>query len=49
MMANNDQLGPTESGSGKAQYMQPAANMATSAGQRGSRTILAVMSVARAV
>src|SRR5215469_16086169 len=35
--ASNSQLGPTDNGSGKARYTPAAANMATNAGQRGSR------------
>ncbi|GAC1661485.1 MAG: hypothetical protein NVS9B4_13810 [Candidatus Acidiferrum sp.] len=38
VMASNIQPGPTERGSGKAQYKEAAANMATKAGQRGSST-----------
>ena len=43
MIANSDQLGPTESRSGNAQYRQPAAIIATKAGHRGSRTICLFM------
>ena len=39
IIANSPQPGPTESGSGNAQYTPDAAIMATKAGQRGSRTI----------
>src|SRR5271163_270027 len=37
IIASSPQLGPKESGSGRAKYKNAAAIMATNAGQRGSR------------
>jgi hypothetical protein len=45
MIASRSQPGPTESGSGKAQYTPAAASMATNAGHRGSRMIGLLMTV----
>src|SRR5467141_1492224 len=45
MAAGSSQPGPTESGSGKAQYTPAAASIATNAGHRGSRVIGLVMAM----
>src|SRR6266404_9906713 len=47
MIAGSNQPGPTESGSGKAQYTPAAASIATNAGQRGSRVIGLLMAMWR--
>lgn len=47
MMTSSSQLGPTERGSGKAQYTPAAASMATKAGQRGSRMMGLLMTAWR--
>ena len=47
VIASNSQPGPTESGSGKAQYTPAAASIATNAGHRGSRMVGLRMTVWR--
>jgi hypothetical protein len=46
-MASNSQLGPIVRGSGRARYTPAAANMATKAGQRGSRRTCCFISLRR--